>query len=257
MEVEYIPKFQELNAENLKMLCDALEKDSPSQQETIAEIATTILQSRSAMINRKWKSFVSNFERKEATWLFFQGEDTESKRRIAKELASLIFGSQSNFISISLDKSRLFDVGDDHSPCKKRSRIEASDNCLERLFQAVNENPHCVILIEDIDRLDHQTQVSFKNAMEGGKVRSYYGAEASLSDAIIILTSCKNFCSSTKLNTSEINEPEKEVNIHLSLDLNLSTTMCDDDVKDNGSFDAVGLLESVDGMFFFEFLHRD
>ncbi|KAG6477430.1 protein SMAX1-LIKE 3-like [Zingiber officinale] len=244
MEVEYIPKFRELNAENLKILCDALEKDFPSRQETVTEIATAVLQSRSGMIKRKWKS---------STWLFFEGEDTESKRRIARELASLVFGSQSNLISISLDKSRLFDVGYDHYPCKKRSRIEPSDSCLERLFQALNEDPHRVILIEDINQLDHQTRVGFKNAMEGGKVRSYNGAEASLSDAIIILTNC----SSTKPNTWEINEREKEVNVHLSLDLNLSTTVCDDDVKDNGSFDAVGLLELADGMFFFEFLHQD
>lgn len=248
MEVEYIPKFKELNAENWKILSDALEKKLPWQQETVAEIASTVLRSRSGMIRRKGKPFVSNFAKKETTWLLFEGEDVEGKRRIAEELASLIFCSQSNFASIGLNNSRLVD--DVHSPCKKRPRVEVNESCLERLFQSINENPHRIILIEeDIEQLDHQTQISLKDAMEGGKLRSHCGAQVSLSDAIIILTSRKGF--------KDKSEHEKEVNSHLSLDLHLSTIVYHDDTEDHVSFDTVELSELVDGTFSFNFLRQD
>ncbi|KAG6495784.1 protein SMAX1-LIKE 3-like [Zingiber officinale] len=246
MEIEYLPKFKEFNGENWKILSDALEKKLPWQQETVAEIASTVLRSRSGMVRRKGKQ--------ETTWLLFQGEDVEGKRRIAEELASLIFCSQSNFASIGLNNSRLVDVGDVHSPCKKRPRFEENESCLDRLFQSINENPHRIILIEeDIEQLDHQTQMGLKDAMEGGKLRSNCGVEVSLSDAIIILTSRKGF----KHKSSGINEHEKEVNSHLSLDLHLSTVVYHDNTQDYVSFDRVGLSESVDGVFSFNFLCQD
>ncbi|KAF2289653.1 hypothetical protein GH714_037723 [Hevea brasiliensis] len=43
MEVEYPHKFKELNAENLKTLCNAMEKKVPWQKDIIPEIASTIL----------------------------------------------------------------------------------------------------------------------------------------------------------------------------------------------------------------------
>lgn len=252
MEVEYIPKFKELNAENWKILSGALEKKLPRQQETVAEIASAVLRSRSGMVKRKGKPSASSSEKTQTTWLLFQGEDVEGKRRIAEELASLIFCSQSNFVSIGLDNRRAVDVH--NSPRKKRSRAEASENCLERLFQAINENPHCIFMIEDIEQLDHQTQIGLKNAMEGEKLRSNCGAEAGLSDAIIVLTSRRGFKDKSSFGYSPRkanSEHEKEVNSNLSLDLHLSTVVYHDDNED------VGLLELVDGIFFFNYHRQD
>ena len=61
--------FRELNAENMKILCDALEKKASWQKDIIPEIATTILQCRSGMNKRKGNE--KDRENKEETWLFF------------------------------------------------------------------------------------------------------------------------------------------------------------------------------------------
>ncbi|KAJ0941038.1 hypothetical protein HanRHA438_Chr02g0090061 [Helianthus annuus] len=42
----------------------------------------------------------NNDEPKEETWFFFQGIDSQLKEKIAKELAKIVFGSCSNYITI-------------------------------------------------------------------------------------------------------------------------------------------------------------
>ncbi|KAE8729287.1 transcription factor E2FA-like [Hibiscus syriacus] len=55
MEMEYVHKFKELNAENLTTLCTALENKVPWQKDIVPEIVTTILKCRSGTIGRKGK----------------------------------------------------------------------------------------------------------------------------------------------------------------------------------------------------------
>ncbi|KAK9072711.1 hypothetical protein SSX86_009146 [Deinandra increscens subsp. villosa] len=100
MEVEYVQKFKEFNGENLKILCNALDKKVPWQKEIVPDIAGTILKCRSGMVRRKDPQ--DNEEPKEETWLFFQGIDSQLKEKIAKELAKIVFGSCLNFIKIAL-----------------------------------------------------------------------------------------------------------------------------------------------------------
>uniref|UniRef100_A0A804I5M5 Clp R domain-containing protein n=1 Tax=Musa acuminata subsp. malaccensis TaxID=214687 RepID=A0A804I5M5_MUSAM len=238
MEMEYIPKFKELNAENLKILCSALEKKVPWQQEIIPEIASSILQCRAGMTKRKEKSR-SNYENKEETWLFFRGDDSEAKKRVAKELASLIFCSKTNFVSIGLSS-----ISSPRSNSKKRLREGASHGHLERLYEAINENPHRVIFIEDTEQADYRTQAGMKTAIERGRVCGYGGEEVGVSDAIIIL-SCKSFNPPAKYKASK-SDDEKEAKLLLPLDLN----HCASD--DDGGVDDVGLPEMVDRTFCFE-----
>lgn len=56
VEVECRSRFKELNAENLKLLCAALEKEVPWQKEIVPEIASTVLQCRSGIAKRRDKS---------------------------------------------------------------------------------------------------------------------------------------------------------------------------------------------------------
>ncbi|PWZ03986.1 Protein SMAX1-LIKE 3 [Zea mays] len=51
--VECRSRFKELSAENLKVLCSALEKEVPWQAEIVPEIASTVLQCRSGMARRR------------------------------------------------------------------------------------------------------------------------------------------------------------------------------------------------------------
>ncbi|ONK77548.1 uncharacterized protein A4U43_C02F7730 [Asparagus officinalis] len=255
MEMERLSKFKELNAENLKILSNTLEKNVPSQKAIIPEIASTILQCRSGMMIRKERSKSS--KRKEDTWLLFQGRDVEGKEKIARELAGLVFGSYANLVSIELCSYSLTKSGSTEDFKNKRSRSEASHSYLERLFEAVCQNPHRVFLVEDIEQVDAYSQVGIKTAIQTGKIRSSNGNEVSMSDAIVILC-CESFdsgsraCSPSikqKLDSEDINvqESEKEMESSSCLDLNLCVV--DEDLEDN-SFGDTGLLETVDRVFF-------
>ncbi|XP_061359449.1 protein SMAX1-LIKE 3 [Gastrolobium bilobum] len=260
MEMEYVSKFKELSSENLKTLCNALEKKVPWQKDIIPEIISTLLQCRSGMLKRKGK--VRSNEVKEETWLFFQGVDMEAKEKIARELARLVFGSQSNLVSIALS-SFASTRADSTEDCRnKRSRDEASCSYIERFGDAISINPHRVFLVEDIEQADYCSQLGFKRAIERGRVKDSNGEEVSLCDAIIIL-SCESFSSrsracspSVKQKSSEGSQVDKddvatleETSPYVSLDLNISI---DDDCDEHRSIDDIGLLESVDRKIIFK-----
>ncbi|KAJ6778509.1 PROTEIN SMAX1-LIKE 3 [Salix koriyanagi] len=233
MEMEYLHRFKELNAENLNTLCNALEKKVPWQKDIIPEIASTILQCRSGMTRRKGK--VKNSEAKEETWFLFQGVDMESKEKIAKELARLVFGSHESFISISLScfSSTRADSTEDFR--NKRTRDEQSCSYIERFSDAVSRNPHRIFVVEDVEQADFFSQTGFKRAIEKGKITNSNGQER----------------------TDGSHEEESSAGAALmegtspcvSLDLNISIE--DDSVEDQ-SIDDIGLLESVDRRIIFK-----
>ncbi|KAK4582650.1 hypothetical protein RGQ29_025738 [Quercus rubra] len=256
MDTDYTNKFKELNAENLKTLCIALEKKVPWQKDIVPEIASAILQCRSGMVRRKGPA--RNNEVKEETWLFFQGVDVEAKEKIARELAKHVFGSQSSLISISLS-SFSSTRADSTEDCRnKRSRDEQSCSYIERFAEAVSSNPHRVFLVEDVEQADYCSQMGFKRAIERGRIANSNGEEVGLSDAIIIL-SCESFssrsraCSPPIKQKSEGSEEDKgameETSPCVSLDLNISI---DDDNSNDHSIDDIGLLESVDRRIIFK-----
>ncbi|KAG6522899.1 protein SMAX1-LIKE 3-like [Zingiber officinale] len=228
MELEHAPKFKELSAENLKTLCIALEEQVPWQKHIISDIASTILQCRSGMRRRKEQSEPA--EAKQETWLLFQGSDFEGKVKIAMELARLVFGSYTDFIPIS---------------------SEASHGYLERFAEAIRDNPHSVILMEEIEQVDYQMQEGIMNAIGSGRIKRSSGEEIGVSDAIIILT-CESFehtsssaCSSPRAKPRLNFDDEKDAkDTHpFVLDLNLSAP---------GDVDAVELSELVDRTIIFK-----
>ncbi|CAL9131537.1 unnamed protein product [Musa textilis] len=251
METEYVSRFKELTAENLKTICTALERRVTRKKDLIPEIASTVLRCRSGLIGRKEKSNSSS-EKKEDTWLLFQGGDTEGKERIARELAGIVFASHANFITIGLGNfsSTPSDSTDDLR--NKRSREEVRNSYLESLFEAIRENPHRVIVMEDIEQVDCHTRAGIKTSMERGKIQSSSGEEVGLCDAIIIL-SCESFdsrsraCSPPVKQKSDTGDDKEEA---CRLDLNLRAED-EEDLHDHFS-DDMGLLESVDRAFFFE-----
>ncbi|KAJ6698424.1 CHAPERONE PROTEIN CLPD CHLOROPLASTIC [Salix purpurea] len=266
MEVEYLHKFKELNAENLKILSIALEKKVPWQKDIIPAIASTILQCRSGMIRRKGK--VKNSEAKEETWLLFQGDDVKAKEKIAKELARLVFGSHDSFISVSLSSFSSTRADSTEDRRNKRSRDEQSCSYIERFSEAVSNNPRRVFLVEDVEQADYSSQIGFKRAIESGRITNSNGQEVGLSDAIIIL-SCESFSSRSRACSPPIKQrtdgsQEEENNGGsgagaalmedttpcISLDLNISVH--DDSILEDQSIDDIGLLESVDGRIVFK-----
>nr|CAB3503792.1 unnamed protein product [Digitaria exilis] len=197
-------KFKELRAENLKVLCSALEKEVPWQAELAPEIASTVLQCRSGMARTRRTRDVDvpassrpAVGPKEDTWLLFLGGDAEAKVRMAKELARLVFGSRKSFVSVAgaTTASSSSPARSDSADHRKRPRSlpEASNNSnglLERLYETVRDNPHRVIMVDDVEQAGGDKGIL--EAIEMGFVRSHGGDVAALGDAIIVL-SCESF----------------------------------------------------------------
>uniref|UniRef100_A0A5B6YN92 Clp R domain-containing protein n=1 Tax=Davidia involucrata TaxID=16924 RepID=A0A5B6YN92_DAVIN len=251
METEYTQRFKELNSENLKTLCNALEKKVPWQKDIVPEIASTILQCRSGMVRRKGKVITStSSEAKEETWLFFQGVDVDAKEKIARELARLVFGSQSNFVSIALSSFSSTRADSTEDLRNKRTRDEQSCSYVERFAEALSNNPHRVFLVEDVEQADYCSQMGIKRAIERGRISSA-NDEVSLGDAIIIL-SCESFSSRSRACSPPIKHKSSDDDSEkggVSLDLNISF---DDDSVEDQSIDDIGLLESVDRRIIFK-----
>ena len=198
--VECRSRFKELSAENLKVLCSALEKEVPWQAEIVPEIASTVLRCRSGMARRRDAAVSSSRPAcaKEDTWILFHGSDAEGKARVARELARLVFGSRKSFVSIggSGTTAQSPARSDDSSEQqRKRPRLtEAIDyGCHESLYEAVRDNPHRVILVEDVEQGGWRCQRDILEAIQSGLVRSHAGGdEAALGDAIVVL-SCRSF----------------------------------------------------------------
>lgn len=263
---EYVSRFRELSSENLRTLCDGLERKVPWQKHIIPEIVSTILQCRSGMLKRKGKVKNTCDEIKEDTWLLFQGVDVEAKEKIARELARLVFGgSHRNLVSLALSSFSSTRADSTEDYCRnKRSRDEQSCSYVERFAEAVSSNPHRVFLVEDIEQVDYCSQLGFKRIIERGTIRDSNGEQVRLSDAIIIL-SCESFSSRSRACSPNVKQKsceEEEKNDvaslegrtcpRVALDLNISIDDDDDeDCEKDESVDDVGLLESVDRRIIF------
>ncbi|GAU16957.1 hypothetical protein TSUD_37150, partial [Trifolium subterraneum] len=232
--LESTEMFNEHNEENLKILCDALENKFPSQhKEIISEIASTVLFCRSGM-RKRGNNLIKRENQKQETWMFFLGDDDDSqaKENISKELAKVIFGSYSNFMTVGIStfsSLRNDDSSSDEKSKKKRPRAELGSTYLQKFGEAVNENPHRVFFMEDLDQVDHFTQKGIKKAIESGSLTIPDGESVPLKDAIIIF-SCESFSSVSKSQTScgenkgkeTMIEEDHKSSLNLSLDLNIA-----------------------------------
>ncbi|KAK8475363.1 hypothetical protein V6N13_137112 [Hibiscus sabdariffa] len=253
--------FKALNAENMNILCNALEKEVPWQKDVIPEIVSTVLECRSGM--RRGKSWLNRRELKEETWLLFLGSDNEAKQKIARELARRVFGSQTSFASISLSDfgSKRADSNEDNK--RKRSDEPGSGDVLQRFGEALNENPHKVFFVEDMEHVDYCCLKRIKQAIESGKVTVSDGVTVSVMDAIVIF-SCESFSSMSRacssMRSSNCNDPEEMTKSEtgqdkdqpVSLDLNIA--IGDNRVGEedgSGSDDEIGVLKCVDNQIIF------
>ncbi|CAK8570498.1 unnamed protein product [Lathyrus sativus] len=226
--------LNELNDENMKILCDALEKKVPYQKKTLTkEIASTVLLCRSGMRKGGEKdNYLVKRDGKQETWMLFLGEDSQAKELISKELAKVVFGSYNDFVTIGI--SSFSCKGTDKSK-KKRLRDEFGSSYMQRFGEAVNENPHRVFYMEDFEQVDYFTQKGIRKAIENGSITLPCGGESlSLKDAIVIF-SCET-------SSSHVDKLEEKKTC-LSLDLNIAIEVDEQNVHLNGDF---GVLELVD-----------
>ncbi|XP_031478912.1 protein SMAX1-LIKE 3-like [Nymphaea colorata] len=259
-------KFKQFNAESLNSLCSALEQKVHRQKVIIPEIASVVLQCRSGMVRRKG---LRTRERKEDTWLLFEGGDTEGKEIIARELANQIFSSEKSFVSIGLSSFSSVRADPSEDFRGKRCREEQDGfSYFGKLSEAIRYNPHRVVFLEDIEQVDYHSMINIKRSIERGMVFGPDGDEVSVGDAIVIM-SCESFRSKSRacspcvkqksggsseeveeerLSSVESGERDNGSSPCISLDLNLS-------VEDNESVEQyceVELPKCVDRSFVFE-----
>ncbi|KAE8684968.1 hypothetical protein F3Y22_tig00111105pilonHSYRG00839 [Hibiscus syriacus] len=235
----------------MNILCNALEKQVPWQKDVIPEIVSTVLECRSGL--RKGQR-----ELKEETWMFFLGSENQGKQKIARELARLVFGSQTSFASISLSDfgSKRADSSNEDNK-RKRSDEPGSGDVLQRLGEALNENPHKVFFVEDMEHVDYCCLKRIKQAIDSGKVTVSDGVTVPVMDAIVIfscerLSSMLRACSSRR--TSNCGDPEemkesetkqdKGPSVYLDLNIAIGDNIKEDD-------DEIGILKWVDNQIVF------
>lgn len=262
------PKFSELTAENLKIMCSTLEDSVPQHIKDVAPgVASAVLRCRSGVARRRETLTPRPTS---ATWLLFQGSDGDGKKSMALELAKLVFGSNDDFTSISSSSFSPVHSGSSSGEfAGKRQRSPDYEHaCAQRLYEVLRENPRRVVMIDDIEQLDHASEISIKKAIEIGRIRGCSGNEVSLEDAIVVL-SCEAFdsrsraCSPRVKQRISINddgdeedsgvEKEKVKPPCFSLDLNACATGDDGerDEEEERSVDDVEISDVVDGVFFF------
>ncbi|XP_027364635.1 protein SMAX1-LIKE 3-like [Abrus precatorius] len=240
--LESTQMFKEHTSENHKILCDALEKKVPQHKEIIPEIASTLLHCRSGM--RKRENHLMKREDNQETWMFFLGVNFQAKESISRELAKVVFGSYSNIVTIGMSNfsSLGYDSTDEKSK-RKRPRDELKSTYLQRFGEAVNENPHRLFFMEDLDQVDYFSQKGIKQAIQSGSITLPGGESVPLKDAIVIF-SCES--SSSLVSRSPVRkspsaenkgkETLDEESSSLSLDLNIAI---EDDRGDTGILDLV------------------
>ena len=236
--------FKQLNEENLSILSTALERKVPWQKDIIPEIARTVLECRSGTMRRKNK--LKQREDREETCLLFLGIDFQGKEKIGRELAKLVFGSQSKFISISLSSSGSTRADSTEDFLNKPARDGTISSHLQKFAEAVHENPHRVFFIEDVEQLDSSSQMGIKRGIENGRVEVAGGEAVPLKDTIVIF-SCESFSAVSRASSPP---PMEKRSPCLSLDLNISVD--DDHGHGESSVADNGVLDHVDRQFVFK-----
>jgi ATP-dependent Clp protease ATP-binding subunit ClpA len=265
------PKFTEVTAENLKVLCKTLENRVPHHEDIVADIASVVLQCRSGMMTRGTRRHREKPDL--ATWLLFHGRDTDGKKAVAQELARLVFGSYTNFISISLSNyTPVHSKSSSGEVILKRQRSlgNGPHGYVQRLYDTILENPHRVIMIDGVDQLDCESEVSIRSAITNGRITSCNGGEASLEDAIVIL-SCETLDdsrstgSSPRLNQRAIdNEGDEEGNCRTNIEKGsepycfiFDLNACVEDGEGDNEGGASDIPHTVDGLFLFQVTTED
>ncbi|KAM0851452.1 hypothetical protein ACQ4PT_052414 [Festuca glaucescens] len=261
-------KFTELTAQNMKILCDALELRCPRHGDIVPGISSTVLWCRSGLTRRmslRKQQPTSSSSSPTTTWLLFRGRDAGGKMAIALELAKLVFGSYAEFTALQAASSDKPTHKGKLTLKRQRSPGDGNgDYAGSRLLEAIRENPHRVVLIKDVDRLDRDSEMRIKDAIVTGTLSGYNGDVVGMEDAIVVL--CSDVLDSGSMVSSPPVKPRIRNNVQdheegnamgkevrsrrrLSLDLNV----CADDGEEEGvPAEDSAILDVVDGVFLFD-----
>ncbi|CAN6339719.1 unnamed protein product [Urochloa humidicola] len=261
--------FTELTAENLKILCGALEARVPRHRDIAPAIASAVLRRRSGVTRTARPS--------SATWLLFRGRDSDGKTAMARELARLVFGSYAEFTSISAaspsELTMARSPGSNSGDSIKRKGSPDGDRggyIMQRFYEAIRENPHRVVMIHGGAEHDSVLAGIIKDAMASGTVR---GCDSdvviSLEDAIVV-SSDEGFESRSRVSspqpvkqqrvmTSDVddkvveNDGAEKLGAVPLFGLDLNACASKDGEEGSCSPNDMEILKAVDGVFLFQY----
>ncbi|CAN6325887.1 unnamed protein product [Urochloa humidicola] len=254
-------KFTELTAENLKVLCGALEARVPRHRDIAPSIVSAVLRRRSGVTRTARPS--------SATWLLFRGRDSDGKTAMARELARLVFGSYADFTSIAAaspsEITMAHSPGSNSGDSLKRQRSPDGEygGYMQRFYEAIRENPHRVVMI-DGSGAERDSMAGIKYAMATGMVRGCDDdVVISLEDAIIV--SCdEGFESMSRVSstravkqqramTNDVDGKVEDVGAEKGLGLDLNACAAMDGEEGSCSPNDMEILKAVDGVFLFRY----
>uniref|UniRef100_A0ACD6A3Y1 Uncharacterized protein n=1 Tax=Avena sativa TaxID=4498 RepID=A0ACD6A3Y1_AVESA len=162
--------------DSFKRLLKGLTEKVSWQSDAAAAIAAVVIQCRSGSDKRR------TLRTRGDMWLMFVGSDQAGKRKMVNALSGMMvnarpvivnFGGDSQLDSIRTDGLNMGFWG---------------KTALDRVTEAVRQNPFSVIVLEGIDQLDTVVRGKIKQAMETGRLPDSRGREVSLGNVIFVLT---------------------------------------------------------------------
>lgn len=145
------------------------------QHEAALAVATAVLQCKSGNGRRRKGGTKGDI------WLLLIGPNKVGKRKMASALSELIFGIEPTFVTFG--HSSCMDGDYEESTFRYRGRTP-----MDRIVEAVCQNPFSVIMLEDIDRADMIFQGKIRQGIERGRLLDSHGREVGLGSVIFVLT---------------------------------------------------------------------
>ncbi|CAM0911328.1 unnamed protein product [Alopecurus aequalis] len=162
--------------DSFKRLLKALTEKVSWQSDAAAAIAAVVIQIRSGSDKRR------TLRTRGDMWLMFVGPDQAGKRKMVNALSGLMANATPVIVNFGGD-SQLDRIRNDGLNMGFWGKT-----ALDRVTEAVRQNPFSVIVLECIDQLDTVVRGKIKRAMETGRLPDSRGREVSLGNVIFVLT---------------------------------------------------------------------
>jgi hypothetical protein len=162
--------------ESFKRLLKGLTEKVSWQSDAASAIAAVVIQCRTGSGKRR------NVGTRGDMWLLFVGPDQAGKRKMVNALSELMVNAQPVVVNFGGD-SWLGKASNDGI-----NKGFWGKTALDRVTEAVRQNPFSVIVLEGIDQVDVVVRGKIKRAMETGRLPDSRGREVSLGNVIFVLT---------------------------------------------------------------------
>ncbi|KAM7501796.1 hypothetical protein LguiB_000700 [Lonicera macranthoides] len=173
-----------IDEKDFKYLWRVLAEKVGWQDEAICSISQTVSRCRSGHGKRCRRGDI---------WLGFLGPDKVGKKRIAEELAEIVFGSRGNLISVDLSSAE--DGINDSNSVFYRQSLNNYDvkfrgkTVVDYIAGELKRKPYSVVFLENIDKADFVAQICLSQAIKTGKFQDSHMREVSINNMIFVTTS--------------------------------------------------------------------